>query len=160
MNEGAMVMADVQQPEFFVSESLFQNAQLQQGFSEFLHMSGGQIVSLLPGMLNESGRELGIEVINRYGFNRKVFLHIPRAETNGLIKARTVINRAESPAVLQLVLTLMGAVNHPSYKLEYDSSLNLMLFLEKKATDIVGSRDFEEMVIKLAETADRVENLF
>lgn len=148
---------EIDSEEVLTVEFFFLSETLRMIFHKFLAQNWQQIETLY---LEDDcdHQQMLLEVKSDLGISRKIVMNFNGQRENRELKTYTTVDHHDSASVLQVVLLFMGSHNYPQYNLEPQSNSRLALCCSKKVAAIIDEHEFYDLIINLANTADRLEN--
>ena len=155
--DGELIEPHRPQPEIITPETFFPSEPLNYAFRLFLwhycrRIGGVNVV------FNRGRPQLEVEI--RFANNiREVTVTMYSDATGVTIKATTAVGDRNCPGVMHLLRLFMEEPDNLRYRVELDGNFTARLYTETSTFSLRTSGEFYDLIIRLAETAARLEKM-
>ena len=155
--DGELIEPRQPQPEIITPETFFPTEPLNYAFRLFLwHYC--RCVDEVKVVLTRSRPQLEVYVRGKEG-RRLVIVTLTDTMPGVLVRVSTDIGETNCAGMMQMILLFMNNLDYPSYRLELKNDLTACFYLEVPTFSLRTSGDFYDLIVRLAETASRLEQL-
>ena len=138
-------------------ETFFPSEPLNYAFRLFLwHYC--RLVDGVDVVLKRGCPQLEIRVKLGQG-RRRITMTLADTAAGVIVQAATTINEPNCVGMMQIVLLFMNHLDYPSYRLELTGDLSARFYTEAPTSALRTSGDFYDLIVRLAETASRLEQM-
>ena len=101
-----------------------------------------------------------LEIMVRNGIDRRLItITLSDFASGVMVRAATDIGETNCAGMMQMLLLFMNNLDYPSYRLELKNDLTARFYTEITTSALRTSSNFYALIVRLAETASRLEQL-